>query len=496
MSFTAPTRTFLTRKGYAFEKEGNEKLVEHLRTFLTVSPLVNPNMPGANNVVSFPVYRESPKYIYIPKAFGLKTFGEPNINLMGNGIKCPRLIFEGLLRDEQKAPVKAFLEAAKNPIKCGGLLILPCAFGKTALSLYLAAELGKKTLVVCHKEFLMNQWKDRISAFLPKAKVGFIKQKTVDIDDKDIVIASLQSIAMREYPKETFDSFGMTIFDECHHTSAEVFSKCLPKTTTEVMLGLSATPNRKDGLRKVFEWFIGKPVYEIKKRLETNLIVHSCRFTHYDTNHVYGREIQMYAGRINFAGMINAVCGYEPRNEYIVDELERVLSIEPERHILIMSERKSQLKQLEKILKARNVANGSMGYYVGGMKPQDMEESTRKRIILATVQICSEGFDVESLNTLVLASPISSIEQPIGRIQRQKPADRKYVPLVIDIWDQYSMFETQGMRRVKFYKKNGYKIFSKRNDQIENAYSSSDETSEVDECKRKQKTMDFIEDSD
>lgn len=499
VSFPAPSRTFLTRKGYVIEKDGNDDLVQHLRDFLTVTPVINPTMPNASNVVSFPVFRESTTHIYIPKAFGLKIFGEPSVQLMTEGELAPRLQFQGKLREEQKAPVEAFLKSAANPTRRGGLLILPCAFGKTALSLYLAATLGRKTLVICHKEFLINQWKERIETFLPNARVGVIKQSIVDVQDKDIVIGSLQSIAMRNYSKETFQDFGFTIYDECHHLSAEVFSRCLPKTTTHVMLGLSATPNRKDGLRKVFEWFIGKPVYEVRKRTETSLIVWSRRFIHNDPDQQYGREIQMWAGRLNFAKMINAICNYTPRNEYIVQLLQEVFAKEPDRHVLIMSERKTQLKQLETLLRQHNVGGGSIGYYVGGMKHADMEASTKKQILLATVQICSEGFDVPTLNTLVLASPISSIEQPIGRVQRQKPEERKYVPMVIDVWDQYSIFQQQGLRRLKFYKKNGYKIHmgtNQEDDELTNMENTDTETDVEDTCesKAKQKVYDFVDD--
>ena len=77
--------------------------------------------------------------------------------------------------------------------------------------------------------------------FLPEAKLGCIQQKKVDIEGKDIVLGMLQSIAMRDYPEETFNSFGFIIFDECHHLGAEVFSRALPKLTTTYMLGLSAT---------------------------------------------------------------------------------------------------------------------------------------------------------------------------------------------------------------------------------------------------------------
>ena len=88
-----------------------------------------------------------------------------------------------------------------------------------------------KTLVVVHKEFLVNQWKERIAQFLPNAKVGKIQSNVINTKDKDIVIGMLQSISMKEYDESVFSDFGFVIYDECHHLGAEVFSKALLKTS-------------------------------------------------------------------------------------------------------------------------------------------------------------------------------------------------------------------------------------------------------------------------
>ena len=95
---------------------------------------------------------------------------------------------------------------------------------------------------------------------MPTARVGLIQQGVVDVDGKDIVIAMLQSLSMKSYATEVFAGFGMCCFDECHHLGAEVFSRALVKTSTRYMLGLSATPDRKDRLRRVFEWHLGTVV--------------------------------------------------------------------------------------------------------------------------------------------------------------------------------------------------------------------------------------------
>ena len=97
------------------------------------------------------------------------------------------------------------------------------------------------------------------------AKVGIIQQDKVDIEGKDIVLGMLHSISMKDYDPSIFSSFGTVVVDEVHHIAARVFSNALPKVSSKFMIGLSATPNRKDGLSKVFEWFIGD-VFNYKKK--------------------------------------------------------------------------------------------------------------------------------------------------------------------------------------------------------------------------------------
>ena len=113
----------------------------------------------------------------------------------------------------------------------------------------------------------MDQWQERIKQFLPSSRVGIIQGEIIDIEDKDIVLGMLQSISMKEYPHSLFQEFGLTILDEVHHLSAEVFSRALFKIVTQYMLGLSATMKRKDGLTHVFKMFLGDVIYSKKREI-------------------------------------------------------------------------------------------------------------------------------------------------------------------------------------------------------------------------------------
>ena len=116
----------------------------------------------------------------------------------------------------------------------------------------------------------------------------------------------LQSISMIEYPEDTFRDFGFVIFDECHHLGAEVFSRALFKTNARYTLGLSATPNRSDGLTKVFHWYLGPTLYSIKQRTDNNVKVKMIHFQ--DTNKEYCEVVLNFKKKPNSALMINNIC--------------------------------------------------------------------------------------------------------------------------------------------------------------------------------------------
>ena len=439
--------SYLGNRGYSIIKSlSNSSLISSLKKELTVKPFVNKQFQQDSK--PFCVYLESKRKIYIPRYFGINKFGIPKENKIKDG-KPINIIFKSDLRENQKPVVKKFLEAAEE--RGGGVISVPCGFGKTVLALYLVAALKVKTLVIVHKEFLMDQWKERIEFFLPDAKVGKIQGDVVKIEDKDIVIGMLQSISMKDYPGDIFDSFGFVIYDECHHLGAEVFSRSLIKVGCKYTLGLSATPKRSDGLTKVFEWFLGDTVYCIKQREKEEVKVKLIKY--YTEDEEYSDIKTNFKGQVNMPIMITNICLYKMRNEMLLKEIEEC--VKENRKILILSDRREHLKLLNKELDIREISNG---FYLGGMKQKDLKESEEKQVMLGTFSMASEGFDCKTLNTIILASPKSNIEQAVGRILRQKKEDRLLVPMVIDIIDNFSIFGRQGEKRLKFYKKNKYNI--------------------------------------
>lgn len=453
------TRNRVSPQGFSLDfSEMSAREIADIKRELTVSPIVHgaPRGLTAGGSNSFALWRQGASRLYVPKFYGLSRFGTTNLKVtipdgdaLGDHVR-----FKGTLRPEQLQPVKAFQEAADDIARMGGILSLPCGCGKTVLALYIISLLRKKTLIVVHKNFLLEQWNKRIEEFLPGARVGTVKAKIVDVHDKDVVIASLQSLSMKSYDSSLFSVFGLFVIDEVHHTGAEVFSKALQKTNFRRCLGLSATVNRKDGMTKVFTWYIGDVVYEIKTSEDTEVKVLMLRFQDGDLS--YCEEPENYSGTLNTSRMINNVTRFAPRTEFATRQLSAVMKHNISRKALVLSDR---LDHLDAIRSDMMQTHGiECGMYVGGMKPGALEESEKKNVILATYSFASEGFDVPGMDTLVLASPKTDIEQSVGRILRQKPKDRRNVPLILDIVDGFSVFQGQAKKRRAFYNKRKYEV--------------------------------------
>lgn len=326
----------------------------------------------------------------------------------------------------------------------------------TVMSLNILAQLKKKTIIIVHKDFLLRQWKERIEQFLPDAKVGKIQGDIIDIDDKDIVIGMLQSLSMKEYPSSIFKDFGFTIIDECHHISAEVFSRSLFKIVTKYMLGLSATMDRKDGLTKVFKKFIGPVVVKKERPLQDNVTVKAIEYTNVDEK--FSKVALNFRGHTNYTIMIKKLCEFDERSDFILKIVKNLIKNDTkEQHIMIIGHNKTLLKYIHDTIKSQEIA--PVGYYIGGMKEKDLKESEEKKIIIATYAMAEEALDIKTLSTLIMATPKIDVRQAVGRILRNVKGKK----LVIDIIDQHEIFQKHWKKRSVWYRKQQFKIMKTTN---------------------------------
>ena len=440
--------SYLGQKGYTIYKDAiTIKEQQFIREELTVRPFI-PKSPV--QMPSFPIYRESKDKFYIPRYFGEEYYGEPDESRISEGDNIS-IQFKGALRDYQQNISDIYMKKiSQGKIGGGGLLDLQTGMGKTVIALNIISRVGKKALIIVHKGFLLNQWVERIEQYLPTARVGRLQGQTIDIEDKDIVIGMLQSLSMKDYPADLFKSFGITIVDEVHHISSEVFSRSLLKIVTRYTLGLSATMNRKDGLTKVFKMYLGDILFKTLTKRDDKVIVKAIE---YKTNDEEFNELETdFRGNPKFSTMITKLCKFNHRSEYIINIIKKELDENPEQQMIILAHNKSLLTYLHDAIEHRNIA--SVGYYVGGMKEEALKKSETKKVIIATYAMASEGLDIPTLTTLLFATPKTDITQSVGRILRTKHTN----PLVIDIIDQHEIFKLQWSKRKAYYIKNKYKI--------------------------------------
>lgn len=316
--------TYLGQKGYTISK--NELSIEkqiQIRNDLMIKPYTM----GAptNDAKTFPAYRESPNKFYVPHYYGVEHFGKPKEYKISEGTDI-NLVFNGAPRDYQEAVIDKFVNHCNTNKYGGGLLELHTGWGKTCAGLYILSKLKKKTIIIVHKEFLMNQWIERIQYFLPTARIGKIQGPIIDVKNKDIVLCMLQSLISKDYEQTIFDEFGFTIIDEVHHISSQSFSNSLFKLVTKYMLGLSATMNRKDGTTDVFKMFLGDVIHKAERK--NDLLVEVRAINYKIEDEAFNETILDYRGKPQNSSMITKICEYNRRTEFIINVLCDFIQVE------------------------------------------------------------------------------------------------------------------------------------------------------------------------
>jgi len=422
----------LTRTGYIVPISLNVKQE------LTVRPIVNSDFGVAPP--SFKVFREAKNGLCVPRFYAEDKFGKPKEDTRPEPSRI-HVKFNGKLRDEtfQNTALQKAIEAGH------GILSLPCGFGKTTVSLAIACKLGFKTMIVVHKEFLANQWCERIKQFCPGATIGIVQQNKKEVEC-DFIIAMLQSLALKEYSFKDFDSVGTLIVDEAHHICAKVFSQSLFKICPRHIFGLSATPNRKDGLTKVLHWFMGPTFFAVERENQAQVDVFPIDFT---CSRFNDPPPCTRFGKLSLPTMITELTEMQDRNTLIISTVNS--AIQGTRQVLVLSDRRSHCEWLHRKFKERS------GLYMGGMKEDELTKSSEKQIIFATYSQAHEGLDIPSLDTVILATPKSDIVQSIGRIMRETHG-KKNNPRIYDIIDHWSVFNTMYHKRVRVYVQGGFNI--------------------------------------
>lgn len=438
----------LTKRGFIIiKKDYDNNVLNEIRKELTITPKINNTF--VKFVPSFKIYLENTTKMSLPKYYGINKF--PNYTIKQYQTKKAKLEFSGLLRPLQKQIVDDVY--SKLLETKGGLISCQPGFGKTVIALYLTFLLQGKTLVIVHKSFLVNQWKDRIKQYLPNASIGTIQQDIIDIHKKDIVIGMLQSISMINYDLSIFDDFKTCIIDECHHISSKIFSQALNKINcAKYKIGLSATPKREDGCDFVLHYYIGPLLYLLEPTKEHKVNVKIFKMTYDDKR--FDVVVNKFTQKLQLSTMETEISKIPERNKFIVKQLKKLIIKEPNRHILVLSNRISQLKVLHDLLDMDDIA----GYYIGGMKQKDLKISETKNIIFASYAMADEALDIPILSGVFFVSSKKNVKQALGRILRKKMHEYENKPIVYDFYNDLNGFHNAYKERYKLYKSLKYDI--------------------------------------
>jgi superfamily II DNA or RNA helicase/very-short-patch-repair endonuclease len=366
--------------------------------------------------------------------------------------------FQGELRAEQRTAVKAL--AAHDD----GVLAATTAFGKTVVAAWMIAKRGVNTLVLVHREQLMEQWVERLATFLgiPAKSIGRIgggRKKPSGLLD----VALIQSLVRKGVVDNCVGNYGHLIVDECHRLPAPSFEQVARRAKARYFLGLSATVTRKDGHHPIIFMQCGPVRYRVdaKQQAVVQPFFHSVfvRPTAFRQ-----AESPNQDARVQFHDLYDALIADDSRNRLIVDDV--LDAVREGRSPVVLTERTEHLQTLEKDLAPRVphlfVLRGGMGkkQLRSALAALATVPAGEDRVLLATGKYIGEGFDDARLDTLFLTLPVSwrgTIAQYAGRLHRlydSKKEVRIYDYADINVPMLARMFD----RRCKGYEAIGYSI--------------------------------------
>ena len=362
--------------------------------------------------------------------------------------------FEGNLRDDQAEAVRLTLRHNE------GVLCAPTAFGKTVVAAKLIAERGVNTLVLVHRQQLLEQWRARLAMFLdlPANAIGQIvggkDQRKGSID-----VALLQSLHRKGEVKDCVAEYGHVIVDECHHLTAFSFEQVMRQVSAKFIVGLTATPSRKDGHQPIIFMQCGP----IRFNLSAREAAQRSPFRHLVSPRPTGFRMPPEITDLAIQDAYAALVTDEGRNRQIVGDVFQ--AVREGRSPLVLTNRTDHIERLASALSDAQhvlILKGGMGKKRRKAIAEQLASIPDgvPRVLLATGSYIGEGFDDSRLDTLFLTMPISwrgTLQQYVGRLHRIH--DGKKVVRVFDYVDaQVPMLARMYEKRIKGYRAIGYEI--------------------------------------
>ncbi len=391
----------------------------------------------------------------IPRGFGgqlIKILKYNNVPFKIKDLtqKLPEVAFKfkGTLYDYQAESLRKILSK-----RCG-ILNIPTSGGKTVIALKVIEQRKQPTLIIVHTKELLYQWQERINEFLgiPKNEIGLIGDGHKKTGER-VTVAIINSLykfidKVKSYP-------GLVIVDECHRTPSRTFTKAVKEFNSRYMLGLSATPYRRDGLTKIIYFHLGDVVHavdiqELQKRKK--VMTASLRITETGFDYPYADDYQ---------SLISALVSDQERNEIIVKDVVNQTATD-KGIALIISDRKEHCKILRSLVEAEGIETRLLtGEINNGKRKAIIEELNQGqvRVLVATGALIGEGFDFKALSSIFMTTPIKfsgRVTQYIGRIFRM--AEGKNKAIIYDYKDEPGILQYSFKSRRNVYKRLGVEI--------------------------------------
>ncbi len=400
---------------------------------------------------------EHPAHIALPRGCEeeLRTLlGEYGSRLEVEDQRCSAdplgVTFQGQLTEVQQTAAEALR------VHDLGIFVAPPGTGKTVLGAYMSALRGVNTLVIVHRKPLLDQWRAQLQAFLGLGKnevgqIGGGKRKATGLID----VAMIQSLAGREGVLDLVGTYGHVIVDECHHAPAVSFERVMREVKARYVLGLTATPYRRDGLQRLLHFQCGPIRYQVQPL--------SAEGQHPFSNRLLIRETRFFAqGTIQ--DLYAALVADPQRNALILQDVRKALG--EGRSPIVLTERRDHLELLVEALKDAVphvvVLHGGVPAMARRLALQRLADvpPNQPRLILATGRYIGEGFDDPRLDTLFMAMPIAwkgTLVQYAGRLHRLHPGKRE-VQIYDYLDDALAVFRKMFEKRMSGYRAMGYQV--------------------------------------
>ncbi len=362
--------------------------------------------------------------------------------------------FVGELTDAQHQAANAIVEHDN------GVVVAPPGFGKTVLGTYLIAQRQCSTLVLVHRQPLLEQWRSQIGIFLDRdprsiGQIGGGKR----ILTGQIDVAMIQSLSRKDSVDDLVAEYGQVIIDECHHLPAPSFERVLSEVKARYVLGLTATPQRRDGHQPIIHMQIGPVRFKADPRsglaqrpFDHRLVVRETDF-----------DPPIPSSNLTIQGLYGLLASDEERNDQIIDDV--LMAMDQGRSPILLTERKEHLEQLQGRLRGfvRNIVVLHGGRSAKERRAIEAQLASipadEERLLLATGRYIGEGFDDARLDTLFLALPVSwkgTLVQYAGRLHRLQPGKRD-VRIVDYVDRKVPMLARMFERRRGGYRAMGYR---------------------------------------